>query len=99
MRKFKLLALALVIGTASLFATNIDNPDVPKKEIRNQIINLLNAPEFTVNDDINVNIGMCNLAYLGTLHIVLKAMGQPTKHKKPIHRRGVNESCTISYCD
>ena len=56
MRKFKLLALALVIGTASLFATNVDNPDVPKKEIRNQIISLLKAPNFSVIDEITVNI-------------------------------------------
>jgi len=56
MRKFKLLALALVIGTASLFATNVDNPDVPKKEIRNQIINLLGTPDFIVSNEINVII-------------------------------------------
>jgi hypothetical protein len=56
MRKFKLLALALVIGTASLFATNTNNPDVVKKEIRTQIIDLLGAPDFTVADEINVTI-------------------------------------------
>lgn len=56
MRKFKLLALAFVIGTTSLFATNVDNPDVPKKEIRNQIINLLGTPDFIVSNEINVII-------------------------------------------
>ena len=56
MRKFKLLALALFIGTASLFAGNTNNPDAPKKEIRNQIINLLGTPDFILNDDINVTI-------------------------------------------
>ena len=56
MRKFKLLALALVIGTASLFASNIDGPDVPKKELRNQIINLLDSPEFAISNEINVTI-------------------------------------------
>ena len=35
MRKFKLLALAFVIGTASLFAINTDKPESPSKEIRN----------------------------------------------------------------
>ena len=39
MRKFKLLAIALVIGTASLFAVNSE-ADVPKKENRTQIVNL-----------------------------------------------------------
>ncbi len=56
MRKFKLLALALVIGTASLFATNIGDSDSPKKEIRNQIVKLLKAPDFSVSSDITVNI-------------------------------------------
>ena len=56
MRKFKLLALAFVIGTSSLFATTVDNPDVPKKEIRNQIINLLGTPDFIVSNEINVII-------------------------------------------
>jgi len=57
MRKFKLLALALVIGSASLFAANVEAPDeVPVKEIRNQIIELLKAPDFQLTTDVNVVI-------------------------------------------
>ena len=56
MRKFKLLALALVIGTASLFAGNIGDSDVPNKEIRSQIVKLLKAPDFEVNGDITVTL-------------------------------------------
>ena len=50
-----LLALALVIGTASLFAANVD-PNVPKSEIRTQIVKLLDAPNFKVEKDLKVDI-------------------------------------------
>jgi len=56
MRKFKLLALALVIGTASLFATNGEEPTKVKKELRNQIVSLLQSPDFNVEKDAVVNI-------------------------------------------
>ena len=55
MRKFKLLALALLIGTASIFATEM-NPDSSKKGMRTQIVKLLNTPDFTIENDIQVNI-------------------------------------------
>ena len=55
MKKFMLLALATVIGTASLFATNV-NPDDSKKEMRTQIVELLNTPSFGVKNDVNVEI-------------------------------------------
>jgi hypothetical protein len=54
MRKFKLLALAFVIGIASLFAVNVDNPEKPTKEIRNEIVKLLQQPDFVVKEDITV---------------------------------------------
>lgn len=54
MKKLKLLALALVIGTASVFAANGDNPVEANKKIRNQIVNLLEAPEFSVENELNV---------------------------------------------
>ncbi len=50
-----LVALALVIGTASLFATNVD-PDDRKKDMRNQIVKLLQTPNFSVDNDIDVTI-------------------------------------------
>ncbi|PHS53339.1 MAG: hypothetical protein COB01_05215 [Lutibacter sp.] len=54
MRKFKLLALALVIGTASLFATNGDDPKETNKKIRTQIVNLLDTPDFVFDKDVTV---------------------------------------------
>ena len=50
MRKLKLLALALVISTAGLFA-NVNSPDVTKKELRNQIVELLQSPDFVVMEE------------------------------------------------
>ena len=56
MRKLKLFALAMLIGTAGLFATETTNPDTPKKEIRNQIVKLLKAPDFTVEKSMSIDI-------------------------------------------
>lgn len=56
MKKFKLLALALVIGTASLFATNGNDLIEPNKKIRTQIVNLLEAPNFIIENETKVII-------------------------------------------
>jgi len=55
MKKLKVLALALVITTGSLFAAEIV-PDIPVKEIRSQIVDLFHAPEFTLNEELKINI-------------------------------------------
>ena len=51
-----LMALALVIGTASLVASNIGDEVTPKDEIRDQITKLLKTPSFAVDQEYNVNI-------------------------------------------
>jgi len=56
MKKFKLLALAFVIGTAGLFAANESTPDVPKKVIRTQIVQLLDTPDFVIDDDMSIAV-------------------------------------------
>ena len=56
MRKFKLFAIAMLIGTAGLFATELENSNMPKEGMRSEIVQLLKAPEFTVPTDINVTI-------------------------------------------
>ncbi|MFD1293057.1 hypothetical protein ACFQ5N_04325 [Lutibacter holmesii] len=56
MRKFKLLAIAFVFGTASLFASNDVPSEKPKKEIRTQIVELLTTPEFEIKNEINTMI-------------------------------------------
>ena len=54
MRKLMLVALALVIGTASTFANN--EPELDKKDVRNQIVALLDAPTFALDSDMKVEI-------------------------------------------
>ena len=55
MRKFKLLALAIVISTSSLFATDFNESD-SKDGMRNQIVKLLKTPDFTLANDLTVTI-------------------------------------------
>jgi len=55
MKKLMLTALALVITTTTLFATNA-TPDDDSKNIRSQIIQLMDAPDFSVNEDTTVLI-------------------------------------------
>ncbi|MFK5958294.1 MAG: hypothetical protein QM495_05400 [Lutibacter sp.] len=54
MRKFKVLALALVIGTVSLFAVNGEDPKEANKKIRSQIVSLLQAPDFIIENETTV---------------------------------------------
>ena len=54
MKKFKLLALSLVIGTASLSATTTEA--VSSEEIRTQIVELLQTPDFGIVSEMTVNI-------------------------------------------
>ena len=56
MRKFKVLALALVIGTTSLFATNGSDLKEPTKKIRNQIVKLLQSPVLNIENETTVTI-------------------------------------------
>ena len=55
MKKFKLLALALLISTTSLLASNIENAD-SKDGIRNEIVKLLKTPDFRLENDLTVTI-------------------------------------------
>lgn len=56
MKKIALLIVALVIGTVSLFATNLEDPKKPTKELRNEIIQLLKTPNFAIDKDVTVTI-------------------------------------------
>jgi hypothetical protein len=55
MKKLKLFAFALFIGTTTLFA-NYVNPDDSTKEMRNQIAALMDAPNFDIDQEITVTI-------------------------------------------
>ena len=53
MKRIKLLAFAFVIGTSSLFATEII-PDIPVKEVRHQVVKLFSTHDFMIENDINI---------------------------------------------
>jgi len=55
MKKLMFTALALVIATTTLFATNA-SPDDDNKNIRSQIIEIMDAPDFSINKDTTVAI-------------------------------------------
>jgi len=56
MKKLKLFTIALLIGTVGVFATTTDLPDVPVEQIRMQISELLTDPDFTVVEDMKVEV-------------------------------------------
>ena len=55
MKKLKLFAFALFIGTTTLFANNV-NLDDSTNDMRNQIVALMDAPNFTINQEVTVTI-------------------------------------------
>ena len=55
MKRMRLLAIALVIGTSSLFATNI-SLDIPAAEVRTQMLDLFPEFEFDLNGETVVNV-------------------------------------------
>lgn len=56
MKKFKLMALALAIGTSSLFAFNTNPNTTTTSDIKTNIVELLKAPNFTVEQEISINL-------------------------------------------
>jgi len=56
MNKFRLLAIALVFGTMSLFANNVTSPEVSKDEIRAQIIELVQHSPNTIENEVAVHV-------------------------------------------
>ena len=88
MRKFKLLALAFVLGTASLFAANEETPeDVPAKLIRNQIVELLAVPNFAVEAETKLVI---NFTFNSEGEIVVLSVNSRDKHILNYIRKNIN---------
>lgn len=56
MKKVQLLLVAFVMGTLSLFANNVETPNVSKDEIRKQIIELIESTEMNFEQNSFVNI-------------------------------------------
>lgn len=55
MKNLKIIAIAFIISTSSLFAAEIV-PDIPVKDIRSQVVDLLSDPEFRVAEELVVNV-------------------------------------------
>jgi hypothetical protein len=56
MNKFKLLVITLLLGTSSLFASSIINPEIKKDEIRKQIVELVENSNSTFENQITVYV-------------------------------------------
>lgn len=56
MNKFKLMAIALVLGTTSLFATSIVNPVGSIEEIHEQITDLIDNATVDFNENKTVDL-------------------------------------------
>jgi len=88
MRKFKLLALAFVFGTMSVFASNELIPeDVPAKVIRNQIVKLLATPNFTVEAETQITI---SFTFNSEGEIVVLSVNSRDKHILNYVRKNIN---------
>jgi len=55
MKKFMLIMLAVVIGTSTLFANDVISDD-SRNKMRSQIIALMDAPNFNINQEMTVII-------------------------------------------
>jgi len=88
MRKFKLLALAFVFGTMSVFASNELIPeDVPAKVIRNQIVKLLATPNFAVEAETQIAI---SFTFNSEGEIVVLSVNSRDKHILNYVRKNIN---------
>ena len=56
MKKIKFLALAMLISTVGLSASQLENTNISKDKMQVQIVELLKTPNFKVSTDININI-------------------------------------------
>ena len=56
MKNLKVLALAFVIGTVSVFAKTNEILDVPVKQIGSQLADLFENPEFEFKKDLKLNV-------------------------------------------
>lgn len=90
MRKFKLLALALVIGTSSLFAMNNSKTtfEGPENEMRTELVKLLQSPEFMVDDDLSV---ILKFTFNSEGEIVVLCPGCKNKEIVAYIRKNVNQ--------
>ena len=87
MNKFKVLAIAFVLGTTSLFANNIVNPEVSKDEIRQQIIELVEHSQNTIASQVTVNV---TFTFSTSGEIIVKKVNSTDKDVLAFIRENIN---------
>ncbi|WP_111707278.1 hypothetical protein [Lutibacter citreus] len=87
MNKFKLLTIALFLGSASLFASTIINPVVSKDEIRKQIVELVASSTGSVENEIVVDV---TFTFSTEGEIVVKKLSTRDKHVLKFVRENLN---------
>jgi len=56
MKNLKVLALAFVISSASVFASTNEILDIPVKQIRSQLADLFEDPKFEIDNNTKLNV-------------------------------------------
>ena len=92
MNKFKVLAIALVLVTTSLFASNIENPEVSKDEIRNQIVELVQFSNNSIDSQITVNV---TFTFSTSGEIVVKKVNSTDKEVLAFVRENINSKVLV----
>jgi len=87
MNKFRLLAIALVFGTMSLFANSIPTSEVSKDEIRAQIIELVENSQNTIESEVTVKV---TFTFSSEGEIVVKKVGSTDKDVLAFIRENIN---------
>ena len=87
MNKFRLLAIALVIGTGSLFANSITSLEVSKEEIRQQIVELTQNTQNTIDSEFTINF---SFTFNTSGEIVVQKINSKDKEVLAFIRENIN---------
>ena len=87
MSKFRLLAIALVLGTTSLFANNIVAPEVSKDEIRKQIVELVQDSNNSIENQVTVSV---SFTFSTSGEIIVKKVNSKDKEVLSFIRKNIN---------
>ncbi|WP_298364210.1 hypothetical protein [uncultured Lutibacter sp.] len=86
MNKFKLLIVALLVGTSSLFAGTF-NLDVSKDEIKKQVVELVQASDASIQNQVEV---MVTFTFNTDGEIVVKKVGSRDREVINFIRENLN---------
>lgn len=93
MNKFKVLAIALVLGASSLFANNIINSDVSKDDIRKQIIELVQNSENSIDNQVTINV---TFTFSTAGEIIVKKVNSRDKEVLSFIRENINKKILVN---